>query len=250
MHVFLDLWGVILDEVKMNEEYNALAAEKLASRFGGEPSVWREAYDSSWENYLLGLAEAEAKGDDWLAAADRLDPPLILDTLRAVGVDWQGSDILSFARDLEGQVAASVAMAYPDAKATIEKLRMGGHKVHVATQAGDWNARAALQGSGLVDHIDSIFSGSSQRAFKSVHAYWREIPKVAQVKGARPVLVDDRLDYLKAAHSAGFIAILLVRGHKKTSSESSRFVTRTLSSLSDLPLLIESLAQEKIRRRL
>ncbi len=250
MHVFLDLWGVLLDSAKMNEEYNARAAGLLASRLGGEESAWREAYDSAWEAYLLDLAGAEEKAGDWLAVADRLDSSLIEDTFKAVNVDWRPPDLLSFARDLENQVASSVAVAYPEVRGVVESLHKARHDVHVATQAGEWNARGALQGSGLIDLMDRIFSGSSQRTFKSDPAYWIEIPKTVQVTGLKPLLVDDRHEYLKAAHSAGFIAVLLERGEKRSGRKPPGFIAKTIFNLSELPSFIDSLEQKRMRGRI
>ena len=184
-----------------------------------------------------------------MAVADRLDSSLVLDTLKAVGIDWRPPDVLQFARDLENKVASSVAVAYPEVREVIESLHKAGHAMYVATQAGEWNARGALEGAGLIDLVDGVFSGSSQRAFKNDLAYWREIPKAVHAPARELALVDDRLDYLQAASSAGFGAILLEGGGRTVREKRPRFVFASIPSLANLPPLLKPLSQRKTQRR-
>jgi len=244
MDIFLDLWGVLLDEKKMNEEYNERAASILAARFGGDPVKWLDAYNSAWEDYKRRFRETDWDRTSWSDVADRLDARLITETLDRVGVKSNVSDMLSFARDLEFEVVSAVARSYPDAPGALSLLRKQGHDVHVVTQAGDWNAIGALSASGLLMEVKGIFSGSSQNTSKTATSYWTRVLERIESPPERCILVDDNLDFLKAATSIGIGAILMERDEKNGRRELPRFVQARMSTLTSLPPYVEKLSSK------
>jgi FMN phosphatase YigB (HAD superfamily) len=245
VQVFLDLWGVLLDSDVMQREYGIRLARTLAARFGGDEARWTEAHTAAWTEYVRAVEHADWGRESWRVAADRLDAGFAVGILERMGVAWKPPDAAAFSRELDLQVMSGVNARFPDARAAVERLRTGGHSVYVATQATEANARGALQGAELVGSIDGLFSGTSQNALKSRTAYWAPIASGLQAQPAECVLVDDRMDYLEAATSVGFTALLLDREGVYDSATLPGFVKATLRTLAGLPHFVDVLATDR-----
>jgi FMN phosphatase YigB (HAD superfamily) len=244
MNVILDLWGVLVDEKKMNKEYNKHAASILASRFGGDPARWLDAYDMAWADYQRRFRATDWDNKSWSDVVGELDVRLITDTLDAVGVQWRPSDILSFARNLEFEVVSSVARCYLDVPGALRRLKEKGHEVHVATQAGEWNAIGALEGSGLLKEVKAIFSGSSQNASKDRKRYWMRVLEKIDSPPDNCILVDDRPDFLEAAASIGIGTILMDREKRTARHRLPQFVDSRMFTLTSLPHHVERISHK------
>ncbi len=244
MNVILDLWGVLVDEKKMNKEYNNHAASILASRFGGDPARWLDAYDMAWADYQRRFRATDWDNKSWSDVVGELDVRLITDTLDAVGVQWRPSDVLSFARNLEFEVVSSVARCYPDVPGALRRLKEKGHEVHVATQAGEWNAIGALEGSGLLKEVKAIFSGSSQNASKDRKRYWTRVLEKIDSPTDNCILVDDRPDFLEAAASIGIGTILMDREKRTARHRLPQFVGSRMFTLTSLPHYVERISHK------
>ncbi len=239
MHVILDLWGVLLDSERMNREYNKRAARILALRFDGDRERWLKAYDGAWERYARKLRETDWDTQDWLKAVDELDMNLISETFEAMGVEWRPLDILAYARDLESQVASFIALSFEETHAAVGGLRKAGHKLLVATQVGEWNAKAALSGSGLALDVDGLCTGDKLNAHKGRRTYWKRLLDIASLSPSDCIAVDDQLECLEAATAAGITGILMDRSRRFSSQKPPSFVTARISRLSELLPLVE-----------
>lgn len=239
MHVLLDLYGVLLDPERTVRGYREKVADLLASRFGGDPVVWRRAHDDAFMSYVnrIGAADWDARG--WAEIVDELDAKNILDVLDRAGVVERPAEPLAFSRSLEREAMASADARFPDARPAIARLRSTGHRVHVAT-GGSETAEAALRGAGLFELVDSLFTGHSQNAPKGRPAYWRPIPGELGASAGDCVLVDDRLDYLDAAASTGIRALLLDRKRSHRSESMPPFVAATVRTLAGVPHWVEA----------
>ena len=244
MQVFLDLWGVLLDADRMQREYGPALARHLATEFGGAEADWTAAHTAAWTEYVRGTESAEWGRESWSAIADRLDAAFALGILERMGVRWRPPDPAGFSRDLDLRVLATVNARFPDAQAAVQRLKAAGHGVYVATQATESNARGALQGAGLLGSLDGLFTGSSQDALKSRPAYWEKILRGVSAPAGECIAVDDRADYLEAAASTGFTALLLDREGVYESAGAPAFVRATLRNLAGLPHFVEVLAAE------
>lgn len=211
MHVFLDLWGVVLDSDRMQRAYGQHLADRLTKRFGGSPEAWLQSYDAAWQAYVREAESVDWEQRPWAATVEDLDARFVLGLLEAGGARWRPADAKAYARELEFEVMASIDARFPDARTAVERLRASGHKVYVATQASESNARGSLTGAGLLPLVDRVFTGSSQDASKTQGRYWSGITASLSVPPAECVVVDDRLDYLQAAAGVGFAALLLDR---------------------------------------
>lgn len=247
MRVFLDLWGVLLDPDRMQREYGARLASSLAGRFGGDERQWREAHTAAWTDYVRAVEREDWGRGSWSAAADRLDARFVVDLLGHMGVAWRPPDAAAFSRELDLQVLATVNARFPDARTAVERLRAAGHGVYAATQATEANARGALAGAELFGALDGLFTGTSQDALKSRRAYWEAIPARVGAGPKECVLVDDRLDYLEAATSIGFVGLILDREGVYEASAVPPFVRATLRDLAGLPHFVEVLEAERAR---
>ncbi len=241
MHVFLDLWGVLLDSRKMVPGFRESLASILQSRFGGTREAWRDAHDRARTIYLREVETVDWDAREWADTLDWLDANRFLTMLAHAGVDWRPRDPRVFARQLEFEAMSAVDARYPDARPAVERLRGKGHKVYVATQATEANARGSLTGARLLECFDAVFTGHTQNALKRRVAYWETIPSSLGAMPRGCILVDDRLEYLRAAASAGFMALLLDRQDRHPPEALPPFVPGTLRNLAGLPHFVDVL---------
>jgi len=245
VRAFLDLWGVLLDSDKMQVGYGRQLAQRMATRFGGDEGRWLEAHTSAWTEYVKEVESTDWSQGSWSAAMDRLDARFAVGLLERVGIAWRPADPVAFSRELDLEVMATVDARFPDARTAVERLRGAGHKVYVATQATDANARGALAGAHLLTSIDGLFTGTSQDAPKARREYWDRILSSVGASPGSDVLVDDRVDYLEAAAASGFGVLLLDRDGIYEPETTPPFVRATLRNLAGLPHFVETLEAER-----
>lgn len=243
MHVLLDLWGVLLDTTRMRPAYREALATLFHERFGGERAAWLKAHDIASEAYSRRAETADWDAGSWTEIAGRLDGDFVDGLLEAGGVAWRPADSVSFARDLDVTIMGSVDARFPDARGALERLRAAGHRVYAATQSTDSSTRGALAGAGMAAMIDRAFTGDSQGSLKSRSRYWVGILETLKVPPGLCVAVDDRLDYLEAASSAGLTALLVDRPGAQSQASLPSFVHATLRNLAGLPHFIDELAR-------
>jgi HAD superfamily hydrolase (TIGR01509 family) len=238
MYVLLDIYGVLLDHERTFREYRERLADLLAARYGGSTEAWRRAHDEAFVTYTRRANEADW-ARDYGDVVDDLDAQHLLEMFDRTGTSTKPTNPLALSRELEREALSGVNARFPDARAAIERLRAAGHRVYVATGGSETN-EAALRGAGLARLIDGIFSGHSQRAHKSRPEYWAAVPSSIGAKPADCVLVDDRLDYLEAAASAGIVALLLDRKNAHRPEAMPAYVAATLRNLAGLPHWVET----------
>lgn len=249
MHVFLDLWGVLLDSERMQRDYGPELGRQMAERFGGDPARWVRAHTEAWTEYVREVERTDWSQGSWAETVDSLDAWFALRILERVGVAWRPPDPGAFAQELDRDVMSRINARYPDSRAAVERLRAAGHRVYVATQASEANARGALAGAGLLDGIDGLFSGTSQDAAKTNRAYWVGIRGSLDVPAQDGILVDDRMDYLETAASAGFRGLLLDREGIFDPQKVPRHVEAVLTNLAGLPHFVDTLETRSGRPR-
>jgi len=239
MHVLLDLYGVLLNHEKTFRGYRESLAALLSARFGGDPEDWRRAHDEAFVRYERAANDADWDARGYADVVDELDARHLLDMFERAGVSARPADLLALSRELEREALVGTNARYPDARPAIERLRRMGHQVYVAT-GGSVTNDAALRGAGLSGLIDGIFTGHSQNAQKGRAAYWAGIPAHLGATPTDCILVDDRLDYLGAAASAGIIALLLDRKGAHRPESMPAYVNATLRNLAGLPHWVET----------
>lgn len=239
MHVLLDLWGTLLDGPRMNAAYGPRMAEILSARFGGDAGTWVRAHDVAYSWYSARAAEIDWKGGNYLERVAQLDAEYAERILTAGGTSWRPRDGAAFWAELEQEIASSVDARFPDARPAVERLRSAGHRAHVVTSATDSNAIASLEGAGLFQAFDRVFTGSRMNLHKSTVAYWVRILEELPAPPERCLLVDDRLDYLEPAAAAGIPTVLLDRKGVHPPEGLPPFVRATLRGLAGLPHLAD-----------
>lgn len=244
VRVFLDLWGVLLDSDTMQREYGRNLARYLQGRFGGDEGRWIEAHNAAWTEYVKDVESPGWDRTRWSETVDRLDAEFVLSILERGQVAWRPPDPLAFSRELDLHLMASVNARFPDARSAVERLRAAGHAVYVATQATEANARGSLMGAGLLEDLEGLFTGTSQDASKAQRIYWDRALATLSVPPETCMLVDDRGDYLAAAHATGITGLLLDREGLYDPGTMPPFVRATLRNLAGLPQFVDTLEAE------
>ena len=246
MHVFLDLYGVLLDSSVMRRGFREAYAKLLAARFGGDPAVFARAHDRAGERHERRFDEADWTSSRRNAVEEELEVDQLRETLAEVGIVASLVEPLRLARELEFQGMSRVNARFPDARSAVERLRRAGHRIYLATGASESNARGALTGAGLEDAFDGIFTGETQDSRKDRLEFWTPIPVLVHAEPAVCILVDDRLDYLEPASRAGFTPLWMTRSAGSASTAPPSFVRATLTGLVGLPQFIEALAGGRV----
>lgn len=244
MDVLLDLWGVLLDSDRMQREYGRELARRMSARFGGSEEQWLHAHTAAWTEYVRGVEAADWNRGPWSETIDRLDAAFGVGILDRMGVAWRPEDPLGFSHELDATVMSGIDARFPDTRAAVERLRSAAHRVFVATQATESNARGALTGAGLLTSVDGLFTGTSQNASKSRPEYWHRVRETLGSQAAPGIVVDDRADYLSAAASSGFVTLLLDRDGIFDAETVPGHVQATLRNLAGLPHFVDVLEKE------
>jgi len=235
------MWGVVVDSDRMTRGYRERLADLLQAELGGTREAWLAAHDRAAADHHRTADAIDWEAGEWLDLVDDLDAGHLVSILRGAGVAWRPPDPVAYSRDLEFRVMAGVQARFPDARTAIERLRKAGHRVYIATQATDSNARGALSGAQLLETFDRLFTGTTQKAQKSRPDYWRTVPSTVGAPPDRCVVVDDRLEYLEAAASFGMIALLLDRKGRQGSERLPAYVRASLRNLAGLPHYVDVL---------
>lgn len=244
VNVLLDLWGVLLDPDRMQREYGLELARRMRERFGGTQDGWLRAHTAAWMEYVRRIDAADWSREPWSETVDRLDADFAVGILERMGVSWRPPDGVAFSRELDVGVMSGIDARFPDARTAVERLRSAGHRVYVATQATESNALGALTGAGLLGSLNGLFTGTSQNSSKSRMEYWNRIRVTLGEPGLPGVVVDDRADYLAAAASAGYVALLLDREAIYAAEPMPPHVRATLRNLTALPHFVEVLGTQ------
>lgn len=240
--MFLDLWGVLLDSDRMQRDYGTELGRQMAARFGGHPDTWVRAHTAAWTEYVREVERTDWSQGSWAETVGALDGRFALRILDRAGVAWRPSDPIAFSQELDRTVMSWIDARFPDSRAAVERLRAAGHRVYVATQASEANARGALTGAGLLEALDGLFTGTSQDAGKTNPVYWERIRRSLNLADKEGIVVDDRPDYLRAAASAGFECLLLDREEIFASVVLPAHVRAVLRNLAGLPHFVDVLA--------
>jgi FMN phosphatase YigB (HAD superfamily) len=233
--VFVDLWGVLADSRKMTPAYRQWIAEVLRSLHGGSMEAWLRAHDAAEAWYEAHLANPRTwEVGTWIEVVNRADAEHVARMFRETGVPPPPNPLeVSKTLTLEGM--SKIDSAFPDARPAVARLRKAGHRVFVATNATEENARGALAGAKLMDQVDGVITGENQNASKTNIAYWRGIVDRVRVDPAASFVADDRPEYLKAAAQARFRCLLIDREGRHPPAAMPPFVEATLRNLAGLP---------------
>ena len=239
--VLLDLWDVLLDSEKMAKAYPERLGRHLAERVGSAPDQWARAHRAAHAWYVDHMARASTwSGRPWPQVVNAADAEYVVRLFHAAGFPVPG-DPLGTSRSLELEVMSSIDAAFPDARPTLARLKAAGHRVLVVTNATESNARGSLAGARLLDAIDWLFTGELLEGGKERPQYWERISDRLGTGRHPAVIVDDRLDYLEAAASVGFTALLLDRRERQPAGGLPPYVHASLRNLAGLPHFVSLL---------
>jgi FMN phosphatase YigB (HAD superfamily) len=236
--VFVDLWGVLADSRKMTPAYRQWIAEVLRSRHGGSMEAWLRAHDAAEAWYEAHMANPKTwEVGTWIEVVNRADAEQVVRMFRETGAPPPPNPLgVSKTLTLEGM--SKIDSAFPDARPAVARLRKAGHRVFVATNATEENARGALAGAKLLEQVDGVITGEIQNSGKTNIVYWRGIVDRIRVDPAASFVADDRPEYLRAAAQAGFRCLLIDREGRHPPAAMPPFVEATLRNLAGLPQYI------------
>lgn len=94
----------------------------------------------------------------------------------------------------------------------LPRLKSGGHRLFLSTNATRSNGESALRGGGVRGSFDGIVCLENAKAKKDRPSYWRRAFEIAGVLPAEAVCVDDVQRYLEPADGLGARCVRFLRG--------------------------------------
>jgi len=215
--LFLDMDGVLVDSRVMENAMNGRVAAILHRRYGGSLDAWLEVQQKSYEWYLEEGLKLDARpgpereGEGWVEAVRRLNGDHIAWIFTHAGIPVP-ADAPRYSEELEEETVREIDALYADVRPMLPKLKAGGHRLFLSTNATRSKGESALIGGGVRDLFDGVVCLENAKAKKDRASYWRRAFKIAGVGPSKAVCVDDVARFLEPAAELGARCVQLYRG--------------------------------------
>jgi HAD superfamily hydrolase (TIGR01509 family) len=215
--LFLDLYGVLANSAVMERAYNVRMAAILHQRLGGSIDVWRDLQQESYERYQAEGLKLDARpgpdreGDAWVEAVWRMNADQVAWMFNRRGIPLP-ADPARYSEQLEEETVREIDALFEDVRPMLPRLKAGGHRIFLSTNATRSNGESALFGGGVLGAFDGVVCLDNAKAKKDRTYYWLRALEIAGVRPADAVCVDDVPRYLEPAEALGARCVQMVRG--------------------------------------
>jgi putative hydrolase of the HAD superfamily len=199
----------------------------IAERAGVDVDAMSALWRDSAEQRMLGtLGSLEDQIGGMLRQLGREADPALLRDLAAIDVQaWQ-----------EG------VELYPDAVPALEALKARGYRLGVLSNCSN-QAGYVIEGAGLDHLFDALtLSFRSQLAKPQPEIYHAACDALGVTPAESVFVADGAFGELDAARALGMIAVLIEQGHQSRAYGSSQSWDHHVTSLAEVPPLVERLA--------
>jgi FMN phosphatase YigB (HAD superfamily) len=241
-HIFFDLHGTLVDGVALHPCYSAAYGDLMAARYGKSAEVWTQAnwrIVADWDSYYadLDLGGENGMADMW-EGYFRVTRAMF----RLAGVpEPSRNEIAALSREVPTIVPRHCDALYSDVRPAIATLHAAGYILGVTSHALTGQARATLQGGGILDTFaGSIIGPDVAEQFVKDEAFFRCAIRAAGAAASHCLVVDDHADAIRGAHDAGTRTAQVIRsGSKRRQTQTADLILT--GGLQDLPDLLRNL---------
>ncbi|MEX1255313.1 MAG: HAD family hydrolase [Dehalococcoidia bacterium] len=236
--IFLDDGGVMNDNDIRGRQWEALVAEYLAPRLGGEPARWGEANrivaERLWAEYSERMAARPQDG--YRRAWDAFLTRWFKEMCVLVGVTAPpDEECRSLSIETSAYVTPRIRSAYPGAIDAIRELHDRGYPLRSASGEPSDHLEGYLTGMGVRECFAGVLYGPDTIDTPKSHPlYYQRIFEHAAVAPADAIVVDNEVEALANAAGAGASTVIV------SADGASHARIATIASLSDLPDLLQS----------
>ncbi len=238
--IFLDDGGVMNDNRLRGTQWQRMVAEFFVPRLGGTPEAWAAAnYQVITRMLDAELWQARLSASPNYASFDR---QYQIDWLRwmceLVGVEAPpDEECVALGHAATRFITPRVRAAFPGVVDAIRSLHQQGYVLHTASGESSEDLDGYLQGMGVRECFDRLYGPDLVDTFKDGPRFYERIFADAGVEARDALVVDDNATAAGWAARAGARTVLI-----SAASPSSTDSTPCLSSLAELPALIERLS--------
>jgi FMN phosphatase YigB (HAD superfamily) len=232
-HIFFDLHNTLVDGALLSPCYSATYGRLMAERYGGNPEVWTEANRrivADWDSYY---ADLDLDGENGI---EHMWEGLFRTTramFRLAGVPEPGKEeIARLAREVPGYAPRMCDTFYDDTKAVLRRLHTVGFILGIMSHALEVQARATLQGGGVLDYFQGpIIGPDTVGQFQKDRNFFIRALQVAHTAPEHCLLVDDHSAAINEAKAVGMRAVQICRNG---SIQPGKRADRTIADLREL----------------
>jgi len=231
--VYFGLHGVLIDSVRLREQYPKQVARVLAQTYG-DLVDWEAAYRQvalDWDSYYADLDLAGQNGVDHLWEG-------MFRTTRAIfrqaGMpEPPKSELTRLARSLPGRASSGCEAAYSDVRQTLASLRRRGIRLGAFAAMSSGQMRGLLDGARIRSWFmpHALLGIDTIERFHHDADYWQLATNRAHAPKEAILVVDMHTNVLGAAQSIGMRAVRINRVGDADSKDMAS--VRTLAGLTE-----------------
>lgn len=212
--IFLDDGGVLNDNAVRGAQWQALAGEYFAPRFGGTPAAWARANRAVMEGILEPTAwNALMTAAPNYAAFERQYYATWMNGMcDLVGVlRLPDDECLPAGLEAEAYILPRLRSAYPGAADAIRTLHAAGYALHTASGANSRTMGIYLDTLGVRECFGRLYGPDLIETFKNGPAFYEGILADLALRPGEALFVDDNPMVLGWAAQAGARGLLVGR---------------------------------------
>ncbi|MFX1515855.1 MAG: HAD family hydrolase [Promethearchaeota archaeon] len=198
------------DNSRKGEQWKDFLVEYFAPRYGGKPSLWREANHQVVRILMKKLEEMIDKGInlDYNKFQDFEDNTSINFMFDAVGVKKPPKHEYSIIRrEYEEWLAPQLKVDIEGIISVIKSLKTRGYTLYTASGHSSWVLKGILTGMGIIDYFTNYYGPDIVNIMKGGLEFYRRIFSHAQVNPSHTIVIDDNPKLLKYAGQLGAYTI-------------------------------------------
>ena len=208
--LFFDDGGVMSDNSRKGEQWKNLLVKYFVPRYGGKPSLWREANHQVVKILMKKVEELIDKGTnlEYNKFQEFEDITSINYMFDAAGVKRPSKNNYSIIRrEYEEWLAPQLKVDIEGIVSVIKRLKTEGYTLHTASGHSSWVLEGILTGMGIEDYFTNFYGPDIVNVMKGGLEFYRRIFTHAQVNPSHAIVIDDNPRLLQYASQLGAYTI-------------------------------------------
>ena len=208
--LFFDDGGVMSDNSRKGKQWRDFIVEFFVPRYGGNPTIWREANRQVVKIWVEKWTQMIDKGTnlDYKEYQEYEDKSWINHMFDAVGVDKPRQQEYSLIRrEFEEWIAPQIQADIKGIIVVLKRLKTNGYTLYTASGHSSWVLKGILTGMGVIDYFTNFYGPDIVGVMKGGLEFYKKIFSHAQVHPSYAVVIDDNPKLLQYADQLGAYTI-------------------------------------------
>lgn len=204
--LFFDDGGVMSDNSRKGDQWKDLIAKYFVPRYGGNPSLWREANHQAVKILVKKIEQLIDNGTnlDYEKYQVYEDETWINHMFNAVGIEKPPKHEYSkIRREIEEWITPQIQADIEGIVTVIKSLKTEGYTLHTASGHSSWALRGILTGIGILGCFTNLYGPDIVGVMKGGLGFYRRIFAHTQVNPSHAIVIDDNPKLLQLAGQLG-----------------------------------------------